>query len=109
MELLAIVQGGVALVLVLGAVGMALFALVDALRHPGNAYVAAGKRTKGFWLAIVGVSAGLALLSLPDRLGFLTILGVLGAGVYLADVRPALQQVRGRGGRGSHQGPYGPW
>ena len=30
------------------------------------------------------------------------------AGVYLADVRPAVETVQGRG-TGSHQGPYGPW
>ena len=43
--------------------------------------------------------------------GFLMIIGVVAAGVYLADVRPALIQVEGnRGGRDHrHQGPYGPW
>ena len=32
---------------------------------------------------------------------------LVAAGVYLADVKPALDQVTGRG-QGS-QGPYGPW
>ena len=32
---------------------------------------------------------------------------LVAAGVYLADVKPALDQVMGRGG--GTQGPYGPW
>ena len=40
-------------------------------------------------------------------LGLLAIIAIVAAGVYLADVKPALDQVMGRGtGR---QGPYGPW
>jgi hypothetical protein len=41
-------------------------------------------------------------------LGILAIIGVVAAGVYLADVRPAVEAVQGRGSS-SRQGPYGPW
>ena len=35
------------------------------------------------------------------------VLLLIAAGVYLADVKPALDQVTGRGS--GNQGPYGPW
>ena len=35
------------------------------------------------------------------------LIGFIAAAVYLADVRPALRQVTGRGRR--NDGPYGPW
>jgi len=35
------------------------------------------------------------------------VIAFVAAAVYLADVRPALKQVSGRGG--GRQGPYGPW
>ena len=103
-------QGYVMLVLSLAAFGVEVFALVDALRRRPDAYVAAGKRTKNFWLGVTGVATLLGFVSIGG-FGFLMIIGVVAAGVYLADVRPALIQVEGnRGGRDHrHQGPYGPW
>lgn len=96
--------------LVLGVAALALegYALVDSLTHRPEAYVAAGKRTKGFWLAILIVSALIGFVTLFNILGsFIGLLPVVAAGVYLADVRPALRQVTGKGPR--TQGPYGPW
>ena len=61
----------------------------------------------GLWLAVTGVATLLGFVSMGG-LGFLAIVGVVAAGVYLADVRPAVETVQGRG-TGSHQGPYGPW
>jgi hypothetical protein len=53
-------------------------------------------------------------LAVATAVGFvsnvLSMFGVIAfvaAAVYLADVRPALKQVSGRGG--GRQGPYGPW
>lgn len=100
-------QGYVVLVLTIAALAIEVFAFVHALRTRADAFVAAGKRTKNFWLAITGVAALLGFVSLGN-LGIFTILGVVAAGVYLADVRPAVETVQGRG-TGSHQGPYGPW
>src|SRR6478736_1415621 len=92
-------QSLITVVLGVIALGMEVFALVDALRHRPDAYVAAGKRTKNLWVAVTAVAA---------VLGFVSILAIVAAGFYLADVRPALRRVTGRG-TGSHQGPYGPW
>jgi hypothetical protein len=115
-ELLNNLQNGVLLVLGIAAFGLEAWALVDAVRRPAGAFVAAGKRTKTFWVAITAVAAAIGFVSLPFvDLGFLGILAVVGAAVYLADVRPAVRQYGGgprrgdRGGRGGDQGPYGPW
>lgn len=114
METLNTLQNGVLLVLGIAAFALEVWALVDALRRPAGAFVAAGKRTKTFWTVIVAVAAAIGFISLPfANLGFLGILAVVGAAVYLADVRPAVRQYgggpRGGGRGGSNQGPYGPW
>ena len=91
-------QGTIALVLSLAILGMEVFAFVDALRHPADSYVRAGKRTKPLWLAVTGVAALLGFLTLGQPLNLFALLGVVGAGVYLADVRPALRSVGGSRG-----------
>jgi hypothetical protein len=101
-------QSLITLVLGVIALGMEVFALVDALRHRPDAYVAAGKRSKNLWVAVTAVAAVLGFVFVFNVLGFLSILAIVAAGFYLADVRPALRRVTGRG-TGSHQGPYGPW
>lgn len=91
------------------ALGVKVWALVDAIRHRTDAYPAAGKRTKTLWVAILSVAAAVQVITL-NPLNFLDLIGVAAAIIYLVDVRPALQQVEGgRGGRGSQMGPYGPW
>ncbi|GGB81009.1 hypothetical protein N798_00480 [Knoellia flava TL1] len=97
----------VTLALTIAALALEVFAFVHALKTRPDAFVAAGKRTKNFWLAVTGVAMLLGFVSMGG-LGLLAILGVVAAGVYLADVRPAVETVQGRG-TGSHQGPYGPW
>lgn len=92
-------QGAIALVLSLAILAMQIFAFTDALRHRPDAYVAAGKRTKPIWLAITGVALVLGFLTLSNPLNLFALLGVLGAGVYLADVRPAVRSVGGGRGR----------
>jgi low temperature requirement protein LtrA len=89
----------------IAALGMSLFGLIDALRHRPDAFTAAGKRTKNFWLLILGVAVALSVVSVYAPFTIAWILAVVGAGVYLADVRPALRRVMGRGS--SNDGPYG--
>lgn len=109
MQLFSTVQG--TLLLVLGVVALAceVFALVDALRHRTEAYTAAGKRTKTFWVIVLVVALAIGIITIFNVLGFVGIIAFVAAAVYLADVRPALRQVTGRGGRQQSQGPYGPW
>ena len=96
--------------LVLGSLAfvMQVFALVDAVRHRPDAFVAASKRTKQFWVIVLAVATALGFVSVLNPLNIFSLLAVVAAGIYLADVRPALRQVSGRGGS-QHMGPYGPW
>lgn len=82
------------------ALGAELFAFVDALRAPERAYVAAGKKTKPFWLVITGLSLLVGITQFEHVLNLFGLLAFVGAVVYLVDVRPALRQVLGRGGSG---------
>lgn len=68
--------------------GLGLWALIDCLTRPSAHFDLAGKRTKGFWLAVNG--AGLAVVALTGWSSMLGLLGVVANAVYLADVRPAL-------------------
>mgnify|MGYP002756010844 CR=1 FL=1 len=108
MDRLFEVQNLIAFLLGIALFVMQLFAFIDALRHREDAYRAAGKLTKVAWCAITGVAAVVGFLLMTNPLNIFSLLAVVGAGVYLADVRPALQRVSGRGGR-SNNGPYGPW
>lgn len=105
-------QGLILLALGVAALAMELFCLVDALRYPEQAYAAAGKLTKTWWLVILGVATAVGFVTLSSVLGF-GILGVVAAGVYLAGVRPALRAVsprtNRRGGKAGGNGPYGAW
>jgi len=109
MQILAQAQGWVVLVLSVIALGIEVWALVDCLRRRGDAFVAAGKRTKNFWLLVTGLAVVLGFVNLGGFGSLLGIVAVIAAGVYLADVKPALDQVQGRGGSTGRMGPYGPW
>ena len=101
-------QAVVFLVLGLGAFIVQVVALVDCIRRRADAFVAAGKMTKQRWLIILGIAVAIGFISFNgNALGFLNLIAFVAAAVYLVDVRPALQQVQGRGG--GNAGPYGPW
>jgi hypothetical protein len=100
-------QSTLVLILGLAALACEVFALVDALRHRPDAYVAAGKRTKNFWSILLLVAVILGVVTLFNVLNLFGLVGFVAAAVYLTDVRPALRRVSGRGRR--NDGPYGPW
>lgn len=79
-------------VILLVALVIQVWALVDALTHPAGAYLAAGKLTKQAWLAILGVALVVVLLS--GWFGSLGLAAVIATIVYFVDVRPALRRVR---------------
>lgn len=107
---LGVAQSWVSFALTLAGFGVELFALLHALRTRPDAFIAADKRTKNFWLAVLGVATLLGFLSIgPFGLGLLAIIAIVAAGIYLADVKPAIDQVLGRGAGGRRDGPYGPW
>ncbi|MFB0620925.1 DUF2516 family protein [Streptomyces sp. AGS-58] len=93
---------------------LAAFGLFDAAFRREDAFRAADKQNKVFWLIILGIA--LVVSYLFTILSILPIAGAVAAIVYLVDVRPALQQVGGgrrgwgrRGGGSSSDGPYGPY
>ncbi|MFM9368040.1 DUF2516 family protein [Streptomyces sp. Da 82-17] len=89
---------------------LAVVALVMAAMARPDAYVAADKQNKNFWLIILGITV---LVNLLVPMLFLQIIGLIATIVFFVDVRPALKQVSGgggrRGGSSSSDGPYGPY
>ena len=67
---------------------LGLWALVDTLMQRPEHFVAAGKRTKGFWIGVN--AAGLAVVALMGSASMLGLLGFVANAVYPTDVRPAL-------------------
>jgi uncharacterized membrane protein HdeD (DUF308 family) len=82
-----------------GVLALALWALIDAVIRPANAYTAASKLNKPAWLGITALALVFAQLSNPLTLFWL--LAAVGAIVYLVDVRPAV--------RGLQRGGNNPW
>ncbi|MFD4142576.1 DUF2516 family protein [Streptomyces sp. NBC_00390] len=100
---------GLWLILDLVFVVSSVTALVMAAMAREDAYRAAGKQTKSFWLIILGVTVAVNLFV---SVLFLSIAGLIASIVFFVDVRPALQQVSGGGrrrGGSSSDGPYGPY
>ncbi|GHI82643.1 membrane protein [Streptomyces xanthophaeus] len=94
----------------LAMLALAVVAFVLALVAREDAYRAADKKTKTFWLVLLGITV-LVDFFLPQML-FLMIAGLVATIVFFVDVRPALKQVSGGGkrrGGSSSDGPYGPY
>jgi uncharacterized membrane protein len=96
----------------------ALFAFIDAAFRRDDAYRAADKNTKAFWLIILGIAA--VVMKLFSIMSFLPVIGLIAVIVYMVDVRPAVRAIGGRPGRirrlgrrnsggSSSDGPYGPY
>lgn len=105
MDILGPVQSFVLLILGIAALAFTGFAAVDSLRYKPNLYQAVGRQTKTFWVAVLVVAFLIAVVSFWNVLFLLNVVGVIAAAVYMADVRPKLKQVSGRGG-GSGYGMY---
>lgn len=78
--------------LLYGTLALALWAFVDALVRPASGFVAAGKLTKPGWLAITGLAVLVIYFFSP--MSFLGLPAIIGAIVYLVDVRPAVRGLR---------------
>ncbi|MEW2549024.1 DUF2516 family protein [Streptomyces sp. NPDC047002] len=101
-----------------------IVALVVAATAREDAYRAADKRTKKFWVAILAAVVAvnvLPIVGFPLPLSTMfQIAGLVGTIVFMVDVRPAVRAVsggggfgrgrrRGGGGGSSSDGPYGPY
>ncbi len=105
MDALGTVQGLLMLVIGVLALGVQGFALVDALRQRTDAFPAAGKLTKPLWLTILAVATAIGVIFVLNPFSVFNLIAFVAAGVYLADVRPAIKAISG----GGNSGPYGRW
>jgi hypothetical protein len=81
----------------LAALGASLFALVHAIRQRRDAFTAVDKLTKPIWVTILSVAAVVQVLPLLGgfSLGMIGLIaGVVATGVYLADVRPKVDEIQ---------------
>ncbi|MDR0625972.1 MAG: DUF2516 family protein [Bifidobacteriaceae bacterium] len=91
----------------LAAFAVEVFALVVALKAPAAAYTAAGKLSKGAWVAITAVATLIGFSAAPLPLlggsrgfgGLLSIAALVAALVFIVDVRPAVSGASGGRGR----------
>ncbi|MFI6639645.1 DUF2516 family protein [Streptomyces sp. NPDC050504] len=102
---------GLWLILDLLFLGCAVVALIMAAVAREDAYRAADKQTKNFWLIILGITTAVNLIPLGPMALTLQLAGLVASIVFFVDVRPALKRVSGGGRRGgsSSDGPYGPY
>ncbi len=96
MQIISQIQGWIILGLGLLALAAEVYALVHAVRQRPDAFTATGKQTKVFWVAALVIATLLGFAVLGSGFGLLSIIGIVIAGVYLADVRPAIDTIMGR-------------
>ncbi|GII97763.1 uncharacterized protein DUF2516 [Sediminihabitans luteus] len=79
-----------------------LVALIDCARREPRAFEVEGKLTKNVWLIILGVATALGFVGIGfySGLGFLNIVAVVAAIVYLVDVKPRVAPYSRRPPRG---------
>ncbi|HEY8729190.1 MAG TPA: DUF2516 family protein [Acidothermaceae bacterium] len=81
-------------VVLLAALVIQIYALVDAATCPASAYIAAGKLTKNAWVTILAVA--LVVVLMAGWFGTFGLAAIVATIVYFVDVRPALRRARGR-------------
>jgi hypothetical protein len=81
-------------VIFIAAAAIQVWALIDACLRPPAAYLAAGKLTKGAWVAILAVA--LVACQLAGYFGIIGLATIVATIVYFVDVRPAVRALTGR-------------
>ena len=89
------IQNAILLVATLALFAVEAWAFVDAVSHPSEEFIAAGKQTKPMWLVILGVALAAHML-IWHPIHLLNIIGAVASIVYLVDVRPALRSLTHR-------------
>lgn len=84
---------GILWVLWLAAMAGTIFALVHAVRQRKDAFPAVDKLTKPIWVSILAVALGLLVVA-GTAVGLLGIISVIATGIYLADVRPKVDEIQ---------------
>jgi hypothetical protein len=81
-------------VLYYGLIALRAWAIADCVTRKTAAFPAADKLTKPVWLLILVVSGVLGTFASPP-LYPISLISVVAAAVYLADVRPAVREISG--------------
>jgi Protein of unknown function (DUF2516) len=84
-------------VLLVGLTGLRVWAVIDCATRKAAAFPAVDKLTKLAWLAILVVSGLLGTYT--PQVGIISLVSIVVASVYLADVRPAVREITGGKGR----------
>ena len=92
MDAFGSLQGWLTLIIGVLALGVQVFALVDALRQRTDAFPAAGKLTKPLWLTILGVATAIGVIFVTAPFNFFALIAL----PWCCDValRPVLRFVR---------------
>ena len=91
--------GIIYLVLNLALLICAVWAFASCLRSRPDAFPAIGRRSKGLWAVLTGLSAVYALggvLSDAAPIGIFAIAAVVITAVYLLDLRPKILEITGQ-------------
>jgi hypothetical protein len=88
-------QGWLSLIVAFVLLAVKIFAFVNCLLFPAEAYEAAGKLSKPAWAIILGLGMVISVLAVGMPL-LISLAFTVAAFVYLADVRPALASLRRR-------------
>jgi hypothetical protein len=89
------IESGIMLVATLVLFAVKAFAFVDALGRPDQAFPAADRQTKKFWLLVLGLFL-LEHIIFWQVLGILSLIGTIAALVYVLDVRPTVRAITSR-------------
>ncbi|MFC6236550.1 DUF2516 family protein [Longivirga aurantiaca] len=82
---------GLTQILSLACIALAIWGLVDAALRKPDAFAAADRQTKQFWLLILGVA--ILVLVFFGVISFFGVPAVVAAIVYIVDVRPKVAEV----------------
>lgn len=85
-------SGLVLTVISLAQLGALLFSLSHAIRVRSDAFAAAAKQSKMFWVSLLAVSLILRL-TISSPLDLFGVIASIAAIVYIVDVRPAINDV----------------
>lgn len=89
------------------ALGVDVWALIDALTRRSDAFPAVNRLSKVVWLIILGVATLVAAALLTLGSVFLSLIALAAGLVYLLDTRTKIKEVTAASR--NRQGPYNPW
>jgi hypothetical protein len=87
--------GGIVAILGLVTLLLKAFCLIDCATRRAEAFTAAGRQTKVFWLIILGIAVAWNLIVDGNPIGIVNIIGIIAALVYFLDVRPNVREASG--------------